>query len=205
MKIKRVLCIMLCLILPITLFACKNVDETPNNQFNLKETQNFLEKTYSAQDEFFKVLYNAQITSENSGSLVGETLLQVEKLLDNYGVLVLAKDTEGNNVVEQIDNGFNCRKNDDNICVVMKDNTLFFEMKNEKINMQLKVKYIDNSKYAITIFNEQDLKSLLVYFSGTTGRLKFNQHSTEVEDIFSLDDFSNFAKDDGIGEFLSNE
>ncbi len=205
MKIKKLLCIILCLILPVIFFACKNDDETPNNQFDLKETQNFIEKTYTAQDEFFKALYSANDSNKDNVSIVGETLLAVSELLNNYEVLVAIKDNDGNSVIKQIDNGFNYSKNNEIIRVVMVDNTLFVEMKNKTTNVQLKVKYINNSNYAITIFDEQHLSSILVYFSGTTGRLKCNQHTSEVEDIFSLDDFSNFAKDDGIGEFLSNE
>lgn len=205
MKVKRFFAIFLVVAIAITIVGCKNEEET-STAFDVNTTKQFITKFDSTQEDFFKAVYGVETIDEDKlYSCIGSMLDSVDTgILDNYS-LILAGDDEENPKVEQIDYGFIYKKKEDTIKIVCDGTTLLIYLKNSKDALELRVKKLGDNSYALTLYDEESLSGLQAVFTRALGRVKINDHIAECQNIFELESFDNFAKDDGTGEFKSNE
>ncbi len=205
MKVKRIFAIFLAIGIAVLFVGCKETKE-PTTDFDVNKTKQYITKLDTTQEDFFKAVYGVEIIEEDKFySCIGGVLDNISTgLLDNYG-LILASDDEENPKVEQIDYGFIYKEKNNTMKVVCDDTTLLVYLKNSKDTLELRVKKLGNNSYALTLYDEESLSGLQAIFTGALGRVKINDHIAEYPNIFELDNFDNFAKDDGTGEFKSNE
>ena len=61
MKLKKIVSLLICIILPFTFFACKKEDSTSENKnFNVNEAKTNITKINELQSDFFIALYNVE-------------------------------------------------------------------------------------------------------------------------------------------------
>ena len=214
MKLKKIVSLLICIILPFTFFACKKDDSTNENKnFNVNEAKTKITKVNELQSDFFIALYNVEsidkLNEENGcqffSKVLIETLNAVKTMLDNYATIAQATDSNGKKHLEQNENGFVYIKGEDEITVFMAENKTKLHLKTKTSDMELKIRCVNDNTYAITILDNKGSKSFQVYFTGVAGRVKYNEHIIEIDDIFEITDFNNFIVDNGSGDFISNE
>lgn len=207
MKVKRLLSIILCIFVPFIFIGCKE-DESSNmddKSFNVNNTKQFISKLDSAQEEFFKILYDVDVLEENMFcSCVGNVLDGVGLFLDSYSMILSYDDAE-NPKIKQIDYGFIYNHKSDLLQIECNENFLYIKIQDEKDSFEVRAKKLNKNSYAITIYDEESLSGLQTIFTGAIGRVKIDEHISGYENIFTFENFDNFAKEDGKGNYKSNE
>ena len=182
--------------------------QTESKAFVLKETTAFVSTLNSCQTQFASTLFGEDFSTNGSGTtydLIPTMLTAILEVLGQYTTFTAVTDEDGNSIIQSVDYGFSYISGDTEITVTNQTPNLYIKLKNATQEVFLEAVQLAEENYAISVYENSESTKLQVYFLGLHGRVKVDYKVDQPQSIFSITDFSNFATNNGAGDFYSNE